>query len=552
MAANLSSQHNSSMSKIQPGRRPVLISWLAVNNDPFGRDGSPGPTLTFLCNPDSPYRGVVDDAVIFYNQKKKEGSHYATAQRLIREIENHSQGEGPNVHLIHTPLNPVDHKEIFDRMRGQLQDLREKFPDQELAIHVSPGTPAMHTAWVLLAETGSVEEPFRLLKTVRRGERRGRGPVQPIEIGLETPLRRFQTPAERAPVEDEGSDVRLDPAAYQSELRKSTFDEALRYAQIKVPILILGERGTGKSQLADWIRLNSPFRNPENDDSPPKVACGQFSGDLVRSEIFGHQEGAFTGATSDRDGLMEKADGDTLFLDEVGDLTPEVQRLLIRAVENKEYTPHGSDEVLTSDFRLVTATNLNWEDLRDRLAADFLDRISYFTVEMPPLRETPEDLPILWKRVLRTAAERADIRHDLVETVNEHQDTIARYLRDHPLRGNFRDLFRLAYYIFAYAVESDVTVEAAVEKGVQIGLSGQLGESDDQADLIRKSFGQGEPLPPDIIAGDSLIETSTALDRLRRYLATEIRRLNRTHALGEDPGEICDVSSRSLQKWMKY
>jgi hypothetical protein len=76
--------------------------------------------------------------------------------------------------------------------------------------------------------------------------------------------------------------------------------------------------------------------------------------------------------------------------------------------------------------------------------------------------------------------------------------------------------------------------------------------SDDQAELIRKAFGQGKPLPPDLIAGDKLIETSTALDRLRRYLAKEIRRLSRLHRPEEDPDVLCDVSNRTLQKWVNF
>lgn len=532
---------------VDPGPRPVLVSWLAVRNDPFNRSGEPGPTLTFLCDPDSPYRGATEDAVIYYNSVE----HREVAEELEEEIQNRSRGDGPSVHLRHLAVNPIDHREIFEKLRRELQELRDEFVGRELAVHLSPGTSAAHTVWVLLAETGLVEPPYRLLQTLRRSDRGGGSPIQPVEIGLETPLRSFQDPATTPSVSDEGSEVRLDPSAYLSSRRQEVFAEALRYAQLKVPILIHGERGTGKSQLSDWIRLNSPFRRAENDESPPKVACGQFTGDLVRSEIFGHREGAFTGATSDRDGLLKVADGDTLFLDEIGDLSEDVQRLLIRAVENKEYTPHGSDEVLTSDFRLITATNLPWPELQEVVASDFLDRISYFTIEMPPLRETPEDLPVLWRRVLFVAGERAQVERGLVEEVGECQDAVLKHIKDHSLPGNFRDLFSLAYHIFAEAIGEERGVQEAIQCALRSVFRGPKSKPEfEQVERIRTAFGKELPLRRDHLE-EGTIDTSAALDRLRHYLAREIRRLAQANDDISDPSSICDVSNRTLQKWVR-
>lgn len=530
---------------LTPGSRPVLLSWLAVGNDPFNRSGNPGPTLTFLCDPDSPYRGVVEDAVIYYNSL----DHRSINERLETEIRNRSRDDGPTLDFRHLPVNPINHKEIFEALRSELQELRDEFAGRELAIHLSPGTAAAHTVWVLLAETGLIESPFRLFQTLKRSDRTSGSPIQPVEIGLDTPLQSFQEPTSTPSVSDEGSEVRLNPSAYRSSLRRETFEKALRYAQLNVPILIYGERGTGKSQLADWIRLNSPYRRPENDESPPKVACGQFTGDLVRSEIFGHRKGAFTGATSDRDGLLKIADEDTLFLDEIGDLSQKVQRLLIRAVENKEYTPHGADEVLESDFRLITATNLPWHELEEVLAADFLDRISYFTIRVPSLRDTPEDLPVLWKRVLQVAADRAQVQSSLVEKILENQELIADRLQNHPLPGNFRDLFSLAYHIFAEAGAEDTGVESAVRTAMEESFSHpKEDQSFDQTERIRRSFGDSRPLPTGLLEqGD--IDTTAALNRLRRYLAEEIRRLTSEKEGVSDPSAICDVTRRSLQKW---
>jgi transcriptional regulator with AAA-type ATPase domain len=539
------------MSSIEPGQRPVLVSWLAVRHDPYNPDDDlPGPTLTFLCDPESPYQGVVEDFVLFYNRRNHEG----TVRKLEKAIQERSRGAAPNVHARHLPVNPIDHQELFDTLRALLREVRDEFSGRELAIHVSPGTPAAHTVWVLLAETGLIEPPFRLYQTLRRSDRGGSAAIAPVEIGLDTPLRSFQQPAASRSAHDEGSDVRLDPSAYESDRRQEVFDRALRYAGLNVPIMILGERGTGKSQLADWIRLNSPFRKEKNDDAPPKVACGQFSGDLVRSEIFGHREGAFTGATSDRDGLLKAADGDTLFLDEIADLSAEVQRLLIRAIENKEYTPHGSDQTRESDFRLITATNVPEPKLGEALAADFLDRVSYFTLDMPPLRETPEDLPVLWSRVLQVAASRADVSDGQLDRVAEHRDAVLRHLQDHPLPGNFRDLFSLAYHLFAemgVAEDLSTAIDRAARNALYGGRHGHRnGHERNRTKEIRSAFGEDRPLSPWVL-DQGPINTTVALDQLRHYLAREIRRLARLDDDVSSPSSICDVSDRSLQKWVQ-
>src|SRR5690606_8723891 len=132
--------------------------------------------------------------------------------------------------------------------------------------------------------------------------------------------------------------VLLDPRHFVSERLKRLYDRARRYAQLNVPVLILGERGTGKTTLASWIRSSSPFRDPSKDQSWPSVPCSQYSPETMRAELFGYVRGAFTDARTDTEGLLHVADGDTLFLDEIGDISRDLQRLLIRALEEKRFT----------------------------------------------------------------------------------------------------------------------------------------------------------------------------------------------------------------------
>ena len=520
----------------------IVLSWLAVNNDPFNRDDSPGPTLTLLLDPESPYRGHIREAHVLYNHH----GHEQTGVELREEVAKRG-GTDIEFHLHYVDVQPIDHRAIFQKLRGVVSDIRQRAIDVPLVVHVSPGTPAMHTVWVLMAETGLIEPPYTLVQSVRRGERRGTPPVMEVEIGLETPLKTYQSTRPEAARSSEDR-VRPDPLQSQSKRRQALYERARMFAQLNVPVLLLGERGTGKSTLATWIRSNSPFRKPENDGAPPAVACGQFSPELVRSELFGHVKGAFTGAQSDRDGLLKVANGDTLFLDEIADLSAEVQRLLIRAIENKEYTPEGSDKTLNSDFRLIAATNRPWTALEKRLDADFLDRISYFTLEAPPLRETPEDLSMLWRQVLGEAVRRAGVDRSVIKEIMACNDFVIGPLQNHPLPGNFRDLFSLSYHILAALQQEHATVVEAVEYGLQAGLRIKHGRGQvDPVVAAVAGFSEGRPLAPEVFDG-KVLETKEAFDQFRKYLATEIRRAATFR--GQKPEDLCDRTNRALQKWV--
>ena len=288
-----------------------------------------------------------------------------------------------------------------------MPETRRQFAGRELVINISPGTPAMHTVWMLMAETGFIDEPFSVVQTVPELFRDGGPATVSAEIGIETFYKAYRS-AQPQEVASEEERVLWDPAKFESEQLQSVFAQARRYASLKVPILILGERGTGKTTLANWIRNTSPYRNEERDEAWPSVPCGQYEAETMRAELFGYVKGAFTGANEDTEGLLHAADGDTLFLDEIGDISPNLQRLLIRALEDKKFYRVGAQTPEESDFRLLTATNRPLDELRDRLDADFMDRISTFVVRMPPLREIPEDLGWLWESVFELAAEQSD------------------------------------------------------------------------------------------------------------------------------------------------
>lgn len=161
-------------------------------------------------------------------------------------------------------------------------------------------------------------------------------------------------------------------------------------ATTNMSVLILGESGTGKEHIAGKIharskRAGKPFVS---------VDCGLLSKELAASALFGHEKGAFTGAENRKTGYWEEADGGTLFLDEIGNLPPEVQRMLLRALESKRYRPLGGTEDRRADVRIVAATN---EDMKVAVAErrfrdDLYHRLKEYTLAIPPLRECRDDI----------------------------------------------------------------------------------------------------------------------------------------------------------------
>ena len=415
-----------------------------------------------------------------------------------------------------------------------------------MLIHISPGTPSMQTIWVLMAETGFIDPPFRLVKSYRQGDRRGRSAVVPVNVGIETFYKAYKAARPREVASGE-QEILWDPAQFQTDRMRQVFEEARRFASVKVPVLLLGERGTGKTTLASWMRLHSPFRREAQDNRWPAVACGQYSADTMRAELFGYKKGAFTGATDDRDGLLAAADGDTLFLDEVGDVSADLQRMLIKAIEEKEYLPLGDDRPRRADFRLIAATNVPDVALSERLDPDFLDRISLLTLRLPPLRDVRAELPWLWEMTCRQAARRAGVEMRLAELDSKLQSRVISVLERHPLPGNLRDLSRVAYRLLAALNDPHAPLSRAdaVEYALEALDQNPQKPGDDLSKAVARAFVESVPLD-DVLDQAGMIATKTVERDLRAFLADELRRLVKARGAA-----VCDVTDRTLRNWAR-
>ncbi len=210
-------------------------------------------------------------------------------------------------------------------------------------------------------------------------------------------------------------------------------ERASRAAALNRPVLVIGERGTGKELVAERLhRLSLRWDGPLI-----TMNCAALTETLIEAELFGHEAGAFTGATKARAGRFEEADGGTLFLDELGTLSSGAQERLLRAVEYGEVTRIGSNRPITVDVRIVAATNENLPSLVDkgRFRADLLDRLAFEVVTLPPLRARDGDIPVLADHFGRRMA--SEMGWDRWPGFSE--DAIAEMIA-HDWPGNIREL----------------------------------------------------------------------------------------------------------------
>ena len=217
-----------------------------------------------------------------------------------------------------------------------------------------------------------------------------------------------------------------------------------------IPILIEGESGTGKELIARAVHLGSPRR----DRAFVSVNCAALPHALLESELFGHTRGAFTGAVRDRRGLFSAADQGTIFLDEIGEMAPELQGALLRVLQSGEYRPVGSDEAAHADVRVVAATRRSLaEEVRaGRFREDLFFRLNGVHVRVPPLRERREDIPLLIGRFL----EKFKVSGEEPALTDEARACLMAH--DYP--GNVRELETVIRRAVLFARQGKIGLEA--------------------------------------------------------------------------------------------
>jgi len=264
-------------------------------------------------------------------------------------------------------------------------------------------------------------------------------------------------------------------------------------AETDVTVILQGETGTGKELIARAIHYNSPRKAKRF----VAVNCGALSETLLESELFGHEKGAFTGATAQRKGIFEVADGGTLFLDEIGEITPATQVKLLRVLQDGEFQRVGGSDTIKVDVRILAATNKNLEELvkKGPFRQDLYYRLNVFPIMVPPLRERLDDIPLLVSHFIDKR------KQSLNKKVTGASPQLMGMLMAHPWPGNVREL------------------ENVIQR-MMVVCKGEILDVEDLPVEMRGKLSEAKPQPKDLrgIARESaeMIEKRAILDALEK------------------------------------
>lgn len=250
---------------------------------------------------------------------------------------------------------------------------------------------------------------------------------------------------EQTPAEETASEIIGKAPAMQE-----VFRAIGRLSQSKATVLLTGESGAGKEVVARALHKHSPRSNA------PFVAINMAAipKDLMETELFGHEKGAFTGASAIRHGRFEQAEGGTLFLDEIGDMPAELQTRLLRVLSDGYYYRVGGYQSLKANVRIIAATHQNLEAMvrENRFREDLYHRLNVIRLRLPPLRERPEDIPLLVNHFLQKSAENLGVEPKLMS------EEAMEFLKRFPFPGNVRQLENLCNWLVVMAPSQHIRV----------------------------------------------------------------------------------------------
>ena len=312
---------------------------------------------------------------------------------------------------------------------------------------------------------------------------------------------------------------------------RACLDVLAQASKSEANVLVTGETGTGKELFAQAIHRNSARSNR----SFVVVDCAALPETLVESTLFGHVRGAFTGADKPRDGLVRQADGGTLFLDEIGELSISIQKAFLRVLQEKRFRPVGGGQEVTSDFRLVAATNRHLEDLTKSggFREDLLFRLRTLALELPPLREMKEDIKELMLHYIVRFCEQYEL------PVKGYTPDFLDVLGAYEWPGNTRELIQALEKAVISAKEEPVLFPKHLPDHIRIHLA--------RAAVLQKRTPAPGLVPGPSAAANSSLNLKdfreAELARIEKdYLASLMRRTN-----GE-VGEACRISGLSRSR----
>lgn len=339
------------------------------------------PTLDLCRHPDLP----VSRFELLFNTGQKRDVH-----SLVRDMTQASPNTVVNAREV-VLSDPWDFEVVFGALHSLARSYEFDPERYEYLVHITTGTHVGQICWFLLTE--SRHFPAKLIQTSPPAEGPRSRPGRYSIIDLD--LSRYDGLARRFGEERQARVVTLKAGIETKNAKFNALIEDIERVATRStePMLLMGPTGAGKSQLAEQIYRLRRARGLCA-GALVVVNCATIRGDGAMSALFGHQKGAFTGATNSRAGLLRSADGGLLFLDEIGELGLDEQAMLLRAIEDKTFLPVGSEREVQSNFQLIAGTNarLDLAAVQGRFREDLLARINLWTFTLPSLAERREDL----------------------------------------------------------------------------------------------------------------------------------------------------------------
>jgi nitrogen regulation protein NR(I) len=453
---------------------------------------------------------IVDDEVnirrVLAAMLKREGYEVTTA----------ADGEQALGVLLKTPVHVVVTDLVMPRLGGMelLRRVATEFPDVPVIVITAHGSVDSAVAALKAGAFDYITKPFEqeeLKKVIAKAAR--------------------AHDLERQNVHANFADGDRPPLVGEAPAMKAIYDIVGKVADSPSTVLITGESGTGKELIAKALHRGSSRR-----DKPLiKVNCAAIPKDLVESELFGYERGAFTGAVGSKPGRFELADGGTLFLDEIGEVPVEMQVKLLRAIQESEFERVGGIKTLHVDVRLIAATNRDLKSLiaDGKFREDLYYRLAVVPIELPPLRDRREDIPLLVRHFIGKYDERLGKRVEGIE------DEALQLLLGYSWPGNIREL------------------ENLMERSV-LFADGPLILASALPDSLRE---KGAPPPFPIAAmgplGAIAAPSGASMKEIVRQAQAELEKELITRALEETGGNVTraakrlQISRKSLQVKMK-
>lgn len=481
----------------------ILVSWYAYNNDfMIEQRGNQKRNMGFV-NEEGPTFTVHK---YFWTSSKFE-KHIILNSNLSKEDKG-------KINLLKTELNknfkdhsieikdvaitdPINVSEIFEKLQSLLAELT----DNEIEIFISPGTPAMQTAWYLLGT--HFKKNITLFQIRAKEFTKEKVKPEKIVVSLDSSVLPTNIVVAQKTIEKDktSKDILL------TESLEPIYERAKMIARTNdVGCLILGENGTGKENLAQFIHNNS------NRSDKPFIAvnCAAFSDDLLRSELFGHEKGSFTGADSKKIGVFEAANGGTVFLDEIGDISPKMQVSLLRVLQSKKVQPVGSTKEIDINVRVLAATNKDIETMceEDKFRTDLFYRLAVTELKLPALRERGKKEVIALIDHFNKLLSNRFQKNDLLKISKEALERLSAY----GYKGNVRELENMFIHFYTFC-DKEINV-SDLPKRVSESKSITLTLADNEKQHVLKVFNLNK---------GNILATSKSLDVHRDTLKRKLQ-----------------------------